>query len=87
MTEPELVAKLVAVVSRVAGRERTPPDAGPDTPLTGGGFFLTSVGILEVIVACEAAFDIAFDSELDLSRETLATIGSLAGAIARKLAA
>jgi hypothetical protein len=40
-----------------------------------------------VIVACEAAFDIAFDSELDLSRETLATIGSLAGAITRKLAA
>jgi acyl carrier protein len=84
---PELVAKLIAVVARIAGRERTPADAGPDTPLVGGGFFLTSVGILEVIVACEAAFDVSFDSELDLSRETLATIGTLAGAIERKLAA
>ena len=38
MTGGALPERVRQVVARVAGPERTPSDAGPDTPLGAGGF-------------------------------------------------
>ena len=77
--------RVLAVVLRVAGPARTPADAGPDTPLGAGGFWLDSVDLVEVAVACEHEFALAFDGEIDLTRAALATARSLAELIASKL--
>lgn len=86
MIGDDLLARVVALASRVAGPERTPPGAGADTPLAGGGFWLDSVAVLELVMTCENEFGVVFDSEGDLTRETLGSVGSLAAAIAGKLA-
>ena len=84
MTADAVVPRLVTVLSRVAGSGRTPAGAGRETPLVNGGYWLDSVALLEVIVACEAEFGIAFDPEADLRHGALATLGSLAGLIEAK---
>jgi acyl carrier protein len=84
MSAGSLVSRVAAVIARVVGPERTPPDAGADTPLAGGGFWLDSVALLEVIVACEAEFDVSFDPDTDLTPEALATVGSLAQLVAAR---
>ena len=75
-----------AIVERIAGAGRTPPDIGPETPL-GDGFWLDSVELLEVIVACEQAFGIAFDEANDIESGGLATLGALANLIRGKQSA
>ena len=85
MSTASLVPRVLAVLARVAGPERTPPGAGADTPLAGGGFWLDSVALLEVIVACETEFDVSFDPDTDLTPEALATVGSLAQLVAARL--
>jgi acyl carrier protein len=69
------------VVAQVAGPTRTPPDAGPDTPLGDGGFWLDSVDLVEVVVACESEFEVSFEGETDLTREALHSVRTLAGLI------
>jgi acyl carrier protein len=86
MTPDLLLARVLAIVAGIAGEGRTPAAAGPDTPLTEGGFWLDSVALLEVILACEEEFRIVFDPESDLTREALGTIGALAGSIRDKQA-
>ena len=86
MTGDDTITRVIALASRVAGPERTPRDAGSDTPLAEAGFWLDSVGLLELVVACEAEFKVAFDPERDLTVDALATVGSLAVVIERKLA-
>jgi acyl carrier protein len=54
----------------VAGPSRTPPDSGPQTPLSGAGLRLDSVELLEVVVACECEFGIMFDATRDLADRT-----------------
>ena len=85
-TEDALVRQVLAIVSRIAGDRRTPPAAGPDTPLGEDGFWLDSVDLLEVVLACDEAFGIVFDAAQDLTSETLGTVSSLARAIRRKQA-
>ena len=84
MSSESPVSQVVAVIARVAGPERTPPGAGADTPLAGGGFWLDSVALLEVVVACEAEFDVSFDPDTDLTPEALASVGSLAQLISAR---
>jgi acyl carrier protein len=86
MTADAVVPRLITVLSRVAGPGRSPADAGRETPLVNGGYWLDSVALLEVIVACEGEFGIAFDPEADLRHGALATLGSLAGLIEAKRA-
>ena len=86
MNDDDIVARVIALAARIAGPQRTPDEVGPDTPLTEGGFWLDSVALLEVIVACEAEFFVEFDSEEDLTTGALESIGSLATVIERKLA-
>jgi acyl carrier protein len=48
------------------------------------GLWLDSIELLEVVIACEEEFDFEFD-ERDLSPDALATAGTLAGLVARRL--
>ena len=66
------------------GRAGPRADSGPDIPLSGAGFWLDSVDLLEVVVACESEFGITFDATTDLTSETLATLGSLSALIRAK---
>jgi len=70
----------------VAGPARIPANPGENTPLRDGGFWLDSLALLELVVACEAEFDLDFDPATDLSEATLATAGSLAAMIASRIA-
>ena len=82
--ESLIVDRVLDLVLGVAGPARRPADAGPDTPLGDGGFWLDSVDLVEVAVACEHEFAVLFEGEADLTPETLATARSLAGLIAGK---
>jgi acyl carrier protein len=85
VTDPAL-ARVLAILSEVAGADRVPRDAGADTPLGEKGYWLDSVDMLEVILACEHEFDISLVDPDELTQESLANVGSLAALIARKLA-
>jgi acyl carrier protein len=69
--------RVPAIVALIAGPHQNPPDAGPDTPLGGGGFWLDSVSLLEVIIACEADFEMAFDPEADITEGSVSTVRTL----------
>ena len=84
MLEISVLDRVQALVVGIAGLDRTPPDAGPDTALTDGGFWLDSVSLLEVIIACEAEFGVALDSQVDLTADTLTTARKLADLIERR---
>ena len=85
MTDDPNLQRLQAVVARIAGPTRTPPDAGPDTALGEDGYWLDSVAMLEVIVACEQEFGVTFDWETELTGVTLGTVRSLATVIRKKM--
>lgn len=76
-----VVARVLAIVSRIAGAQRTPINAGVETRLWGGGFSFDSIELLHVLVACDEAFGVPGDSQHDLQPEALATVGSLAAAL------
>lgn len=84
MMDDSVLARVYRVVARTAGASRTPADAGPDTPLGDAGFWLDSVDVVEVIVACEAEFGVVLDGETDLTPGSLATVRDLAALIERK---
>ena len=79
-SEPTLDA-VHAVVARVAGAHRSPASVGPDTRLTGGGYWLDSVHLLEAIIACEDAFSVVFDPATDFTDGNLRTVGTLCALI------
>jgi hypothetical protein len=76
-----VVTRVLAIVSRIAGANRTPANAGVETRLWGGGFSLDSIELLHVLLACDEAFGVAGDSQHDLPPGALATIGTLASAL------
>lgn len=82
----DLLPEVRALIERIAGPGRTPPDAGPDTPLA-DGFWLDSIELLEVLVACESRFGILLDSTSDLQSGAFNTLGTLTALIRSKLAA
>lgn len=84
MTDATILERLQKVVARVAGPTKTPPDAGPDTLLGDGGFWLDSVDLVEAVVACESEFAVTFEGETDLTREALHSVRTLADLIASK---
>lgn len=86
MSEPEIVSAVLAIIEQVSGKERTPRDVGPATPL-GDGSWLDSVELVEVVVACEQAFGVVFDDASELESGALETLGALAGTIRAKQAA
>ena len=84
MPGASVLARVQTVVVEVAGPTRIPPDAGPDTPLGDGGFWLDSVDLVEVIVACESEFEIGFEGETDLTRDALHSVRTLAELVESK---
>jgi acyl carrier protein len=86
MTSEPTLGQVLAVVARVAGLHRSPADAGPDTPLVDGGFWLDSVHLLEAIIACEDAFGVVFDPGTDFNDRTLTTVRTLCDLIRVKRA-
>lgn len=72
------------IVVQTAGAARIPAGAGPDTPLGEGGFWLDSVDLVEVVIACEAEFSVTFTGETDITPETLSTSRTLADLILSK---
>ena len=79
-----LPGRVLSVVCRTAGPTRTPANPGPHTPLGNGGFWLVSVDLVELIVACEAEFSVTFEGETDLTEEALGTVGALTDLIRTK---
>jgi acyl carrier protein len=84
MPGTSVLERVQTVVAQVAGPTRTPPDAGPDTPLGDGGFWLDSVDLVEVVVACEGEFEVSFEGETDLTRDALHSVRALAELIESK---
>lgn len=86
MTSGPTLERVQAIVARIAGPDRSPASAGPDTPLNGAGFWLDSVHLLEIILACEQAFDVVFDPEIDFTPESLRSVRTLFDLIQTKRA-
>ena len=84
MREEPTLEKVHAIVVRIAGRSVSP--SGADTPLTNGGYWLDSVHLLETIIACEEAFAVEFDADVDLTGATLTSVGTLCKLIRLKRA-
>ena len=84
MSDPVLEGVL-AIATRVAGPRRTPDDAGPDTPLTDGGFWLDSIDLLDLVMACEHEFGLRLDPNQDLAPDALRTVRTVADLVRRRL--
>lgn len=84
MTPDPLLDAIRALVERVAGPGRALSDSGPGTPLSEAGFWLDSVELLEVVVACESEFAITFDAARDLTDGAFETLGTLTELIRAK---
>ena len=87
MSAGGVLDRVQKIVVQVAGSARVPDDPGPDTPLARGGFWLDSVDLVEIAVACEHEFGVIFDGEGDLTPDTLYSPRSLADLVRRKQAA
>ena len=84
MTVDATLESVQAIVMRVAGR--SPAGAGPDTPLTEGGFGLDSVSLLRTILECEETFQVVFDPDSDFTDHSLRTARTLFNLIRSKRA-
>ena len=84
MTHDALLESVRSLVEHVAGPSRTPPQADPETRLT-EGYWLDSIELLELVIACESRFGIAFDNTRDFENGNLLTLGSLTHLVRSKL--
>lgn len=77
MTEDPPVQRVQAIAAGIAGPSRTPVSPGTATRLGQGGYWLDSVELLELVLACEAEFGafVAVDT-LPLPKAVL-TVGDL----------
>ena len=85
MSDP-ILARTRAIVERVAGAHRTPPLVTRETKLA-DGFWLDSIEMLDVVIACETEFGIVFSEQGDLDVSSLDTLGSLVDVVAIRVAA
>jgi acyl carrier protein len=74
-----ILDRVMGIVVSVAGPSRTPPGAGPDTPLWNDGFWLDSIALLQIAVACEAEF--GFDPTSEIPPDTPVTARALAAIV------
>jgi acyl carrier protein len=77
--DPRVVAGIITLAGRCGGGER-PDDPEAATPLVDGGFWLDSLALLELLVACEEAFNVRLDPDM-LAPAHLRTIADLAAVI------
>jgi acyl carrier protein len=69
------------IVSQIAGPNRTPADPGARTRLWGGGFWLDSIDLLDLMLACDAAFGPVFANMPRSVMADIKTVGDLVAAI------
>ena len=81
MSGPDDLSRLIGILTEVAGPDRTPDPVGGETPLSEGGFWLDSADLLEVLLACEAAFSVELDPATLLPEESELTVARLMSAI------
>ena len=81
--DPLLVA-IRDLVEQVAGSRRIPAQVGPETRLSEGGFWLDSIELLQVVVACEERFAIVFDPAREFTPGALETLESLSALVRAK---
>jgi acyl carrier protein len=79
-----LLVEIRDLVEAVAGPRRVPSHVGPETRLSEGGFWLDSIELLQVVVACEERFAIVFDPTRELTASALETLESLSALIRTK---
>jgi acyl carrier protein len=84
-SDDPFLERVRAVIERTCGPRLGALKAAPSTPLA-DGFWLDSVDLLEVLVACETEFGIVFDESEDLTPERVATLQTLTNLIRSKLA-
>jgi acyl carrier protein len=72
---------VLEIVRGVAGRDRTPPGAGEGTRLWGDGFWLDSIDLLDVMLACDEAFGPVFASASRAAMGDIKTVGDLVSVI------
>jgi acyl carrier protein len=84
MTRELAIERVQSIIVRIVGPDQSPADAGPDTALVEGGFWLDSVHLLEALIACEAEFGVVFDPETDFTDEHLKTVSTLCDLIRTK---
>lgn len=82
----EVVVAVQALAERLAGAARIPPRADRQTRLS-EGYWLDSLELFRLVLACEQTFGIAFDGPHDLEPATFETLGTLSDLIGEKLAA
>jgi acyl carrier protein len=80
-----LFAQVRAIVNRIAAH-RVPALVGRDTRLS-EDYWLDSVEMLEVVIACETELGVAFDERGDFDSGFLTTLGTLTELLRSKLAA
>jgi len=81
MGEQDDVARLVAILTQVAGPDRTPDGVGSETPINEGGFWLDSADLLEVVLACEEAFSVDLDPSAVFADGSALTVARLMDAV------
>ena len=75
------LARVLDIVSQIAGPNRMPIDPGASTRLWGGGFWLDSIDLIELMLACDAAFGPVFASMPPSVMADIKTVGDLAAVI------
>lgn len=75
-----VLARVLAIAAGIAGPNRTPPHAGASTRLWNGGFWLDSLDLIDLMLACDSAFGSVFGASGLAIADTM-TVGELAAAI------
>ena len=83
MTDAETLARIETLIAGIAGPDRMPEGAGPDTPLGHDGFWFDSLDVLEVILACEREFGVVFEDGSSLNADALLSASKLAALVQR----
>jgi len=78
MTDDLILSRVHALITQMAGPDRTPDEAGPDTLLGDSGYGFDSLDMLEVILACEREFGVAFGAGDGLTADALLSARRLA---------
>jgi acyl carrier protein len=84
MSNDEILAAVIELADSTEGAVKQ-HDSGAATPLSDGGFSLDSLGLIELLMACEDRFGIGLDAS-ELQPQQLSTAGSLAAFIQTRLA-
>ncbi|HEY3036719.1 MAG TPA: acyl carrier protein [Streptosporangiaceae bacterium] len=75
------LARVIEIVTKIAGPNRTPPAPGASTRLWGGGFWLDSIDLLDLMLACDVAFGPVFVSMPRSVMASIRTVGDLVAVI------